>query len=374
MAEDSDLERTEPASAKRLQEAREEGQVPHSKELTTFVLLVASGGGLWAMGSSLMGHLSSMMVQGLSVGRALAFDDPIKMLQRLSQLTSDMLLAFLPFFLLMLVVVLATPLLLGGWVFTLKPLQPDFGKLNPLSGLGKMFSVNSLVELAKAIMKSLLIGGVAIWVIWYDRGSIVGLVQESLHPALAHLAHMTMLTFFVIVGAMALIVVVDVPFQLWSYNDKLKMSKEELRKEAKETEGNPEIKGRIRSQQREMARRRMMAEIPKADVVVTNPTHYAVALRYEDKMGAPTVVASGSHLLAAKIREVAEEHQVPILEAPPLARALYFNTEIGDQIPESLYAAVAEVLAYVYRLKLGMASELPTDLPVPPELDPGETE
>lgn len=374
MAEDSDLERTEPASAKRLQEAREEGQVPHSRELSTFVLLMAAGGGLWGMGSQLMGHLSNMMMQGLMVERTLAFDDPMLMIQRLYALSSDALFTFLPFLLLMLVVVLASPLLLNGWVFSVKPLQPNFEKLNPLEGIAKMFSLNSLVELAKAILKSLLIGGVAVWVIWYNRNSFMGFVDEPLHAALAHLGHMTMFTFFAIVGSMALIVAVDVPFQLWSHSNKLKMTKEELRKEAKETEGNPEVKGRIRSQQREMARRRMMAEIPKADVVVTNPTHYAVALRYQENMGAPKVVASGAHLLAARIREIAEESSVPILEAPPLARALYFHTDIGDEIPEPLYAAVAEVLAYVYQLKRGMDAAPPADLPVPTELDPGETE
>jgi flagellar biosynthetic protein FlhB len=335
---------------------------------------MAAGGGLWAMGSQLMGHLSSMMSQGLTVERALAFDDPAQMIRRFYTLASDVLFAFLPFLMLMFVVVLASPLLLNGWVFTLKPLQPKFEKLNPIEGFGKLFSVNSLVELAKAILKSILIGGVAVWVIWYNRSSFIGFVDEPLHAALAHLAHMAMFTFFSIVGAMALIVAIDVPFQLWSYNDKLKMSKEELRREGKETEGNPEVKGRIRSQQREMARRRMMAEIPKADVVVTNPTHYAVALRYQENLGAPKIVASGAHLLASRIREIAEENFVPVLEAPPLARALYFNTEIGDEIPESLYAAVAEVLAYVYQLKQGMDVAPPSDLPVPGELDPGEAE
>ena len=374
MAEESDLERTEPASAKRLQEAREEGQVPHSRELSTFVLLLAAGGGLWAMGSQIMGHLSGLMSVGMTVSRALAFEDPKGMIGRFHLLASDALIVFLPFLLLMLVVVLATPLLLNGWVFTLKPLQPAFSKLNPMEGMAKLFSLNSLIELVKAILKSLLIGGVAVWVIWHNRNDFLGLAHESLNGALAHLAHLTIFTFFVVVGAMMLIVVVDVPFQLWNHANKLKMTKEEVRKEAKETEGNPEIKGRIRRQQREMARRRMMAEIPRADVVVTNPTHYAVALRYQENMGAPQVVASGAHLLAAKIREIAAEAGVPILEAPPLARALYFNTEIGDNIPESLYAAVAEVLAYVYQLKRGVDISPPTDLQVPSELDPGESE
>ncbi len=374
MAEESDLERTEPASAKRLQEAREEGQVPHSRELTTFVLLLASGGALWGMGSKIMEHLSGMMSQGMVVGRSLAFENPLGMLERLHALAVDVLFAFLPFFLLVIVVVLASPLLLNGWVFTLKPLQPDLSKLNPIEGISRLFSITSFVELAKAILKSILIGGVAVWVIWYNRAAFLGLVHEPMHAALAHFAHLAMFTFFAILGSMMLIVAVDVPFQLWNHGKKLKMTKEEVRKEAKETEGNPEVKGRIRRQQREMARRRMMAEIPKADVVVTNPTHYAVALRYRDDMPTPKVVASGAHLLAIRIREIAEENSVPILEAPPLARALYFNTDVGDDIPEPLYLAVAEVLAYVYQLRQGMTVSPPSHLAVPAELDPGEDE
>ena len=191
---------------------------------------------------------------------------------------------------------------------------------------------------------------------------------------LAHLGHMMAVSFLEIVGSMLLIVAVDIPYQKWDYKDKLKMTKDEVKQENKEDNGSPEVKGKIRQMQREMARRRMMAEIPKADVVVTNPTHYAVALRYQENMGAPKIVASGAHLLAGRIREIAEENSIPILEAPPLARALYFNAEVGDEIPEALYAAVAEVLAYVYQSKRGMHAQLPVNLPVPRELDPGASE
>ena len=374
MAEDKD-QRTEAPSGRRLEKARaEEGQVPHSRELSTFSLLIASGAGLWAMGSHLMGYLSDMMTQGLVFERALAFDDPFLMIQRLYVLASHTLLAFLPFMILLIIVVLVSPQLIGGWVFSLKRLRFNLGALNPFAGLARMFSKNGLVELGKATLKALLVGGVAAFVIWYNKGVFFDLAREPLNLGLAHLGHVAAVSFMEIVGSMILIVAVDIPYQLWDYKDKLKMTKDEVKQENKEEYGSPEVKGKIRQMQREAARRRMMAEIPKADVVVTNPTHYAVALSYQENMGAPKVVASGAHLLAARIREVAEESRVPILEAPPLARALYFNTEIGDEIPEALYAAVAEVLAYVYQVKQGMNAQAPTDLPVPSELDPGERE
>jgi flagellar biosynthetic protein FlhB len=240
-----------------------------------------------------------------------------------------------------------------------------------------MFSTNSLVELTKALGKAIIVGGVATWVIWHHRDDVIQLASLSVTTAIAQTGYLVTGSFLAIVSGMLLIVAIDVPFQLWSHNKKLMMTKEEVRQESKETDGNPEVKGRIRSMQREAARRRMMSAIPTADVVVTNPTHYSVALKYSDKgMSAPLVVAKGSHLIAQRIREIAQENNVPILEAPPLARALHKHTEIGDSIPEALYTAVAEVLAYVYQLKRyntdgGARPEQPDNLPVPAELDPG---
>lgn len=376
MAEDSDLERTEPASPRRLEQAREEGQVPRSRELSTLAVLLAAGGGLWLMGSSLMRDLSGMVKKGLQLEPALAFE-PELMLTRLHELTLDSLLALFPFMLLVLAAALVAPLLMGGWPFTLKPVQPDFGRVNPVKGLARIFSVHSLAELAKAVAKALLVGAVAAWVMWRNKEAVLSLAMQSLEPGLFQLGHLLGWSFFAIAGALVLIAAIDVPFQIWEHRRKLKMTKEELRQEAKETEGNPQVKARIRSQQREIARRRMMSEIPKADVIVTNPTHYAVALSYrEGATRAPRVVAKGAHLLAARIRELGEEHRVPILEAPPLARALYHHTELGDEIPETLYTAVAEVLAYVYQLRRyrehgGVVPQPPQDVPVPEHLDPG---
>lgn len=379
MSEDSDLEKTEQPSQRRLDQAREEGQAARSRELSTFSVLFAGGVGLWLMGSSLSAQLTKLLRDGLTLDTTLAFNTDL-LLPRLHTLSLEALVAFLPILLLLLVTAALSPLLLNGWIFSLKTLQPNLSKLNPIAGIGRMFSVNSLVELGKAIAKSLVVGGVGAWVIWHNKDSVMMLIAEPLITALPHLGYLLWISFATIMGGMLLIALVDVPFQLWEHNKKLKMTKEEVRQEARESEGDPQVKGRIRSMQREMARRRMMSNIPTADVVVTNPTHYAVALSYSEKgLGAPVVVAKGSHLLAARIREIAIQNNVPILEAPPLARALHKHTELGQAIPEALYNAVAEVLAYVYQLRRyrqgsGVMPEAPHDLPVPPQLDPASDE
>lgn len=377
MAEDSDLERTEPASPRRIEQAREKGQVARSRELTTFAVLLAGGAGLIFMGGTLIEKMTAMMRHGFTLTRVDAFNHLV-ILERLQQESVAVLVAFLPFLLLLVVATVASSMLLSGWLFTFQALQPDFGRLNPAKGVSRIFSWQGVVELAKAIAKSVLIGGVAAWVIWHNVGTLLGLTAEPLDMGLAHLGGLVGHTFLVVVASMVLIVAIDVPFQLWNHAKQLRMTKEEVRQEAKESEGDPHIKARIRSLQREAARKRMMAEVPQADVIVTNPTHYAVALRYQDtEMRAPRVVAKGTHLLAERIRALGEENGVPILRTPPLARALYRHTELGDEIPAALYTAVAEVLAYVYQLRTfrahgGTQPKLPGALPVPPELDPGE--
>lgn len=375
MAEDSDLERTEPASSRRIEQAREKGQVARSRELSTFTVLIAAGAGLMMMGPQLMDSLAGVMRGGLVLDRAAAFDTSM-MLSRFHQLSLSALVALFPFILLMVVAAIFAPMVLSGWLFTFQALQPDFSRLDPLKGIGRLFSKNSLVELAKALAKTALIGGVAYWVIMHNKEAMFALVGESVNQSIAHLGTLLGVTFLTIVSSMILIVAVDVPFQLWDHSSKLKMTKEEVRQENKESEGSPEVKAQIRRMQREMARRRMMAEVPKADVIVTNPTHYAVALRYQDKlMGAPIIVAKGSALIALRIRAIGEENHIPILETPPLARALFRHGELGEEIPAALYTAVAEVLAYVYQLRAyttsgGVEPQPPRVLPVPPELDP----
>lgn len=376
MAEDSDLEKTEQPSQRRLDQAREKGQVARSRELSTFTVLLAGGGVLWFMGASFTQHMVQMLRDGLTLNRDMAFNTNL-MTPRLYDLALDMLFTFSPFLLAVLLAAAFSPLLLNGWLFSVEALQPKFSKMNPVSGIARMFSRNSLVELAKAVGKAMLVGGVAAWVIWHNKEAVMALGTQAVAASIPQMGHLVGASFMMIVGAMLLIVMIDVPFQLWDHNKKLMMTKEEVRQESKETEGDPMVKGRIRSLQREAARKRMMAAIPTADVVVTNPTHYAVALKYGEKgMRAPVVVAKGSHLLALRIREIAEENHVPILEAPPLARALHKHTELGESIPEALYTAVAEVLAYVYQLHRyekqgGPRPQEPAHLPVPLELDPG---
>jgi len=376
MAEESGFERTEPASERRREQAREEGQVARSRELSTLTLLLAAGAGLWYMGAGLSEQMADMMRRAMQLSRSMAFE-PDLMLLRLKDVSLDMLLAFSPLLLLLVLASFAAELLLNGWMFTFKPLMPDFSRLDPLKGIARILSLQGVIEMLKAIIKSVLIGGIAAWVVWHNSDAVLGLVTEPLKAGVAHLVRLAGSSFLMLAGSMVLVAAVDVPFQMWDHARKLRMTREEVRQESKETEGDPQVKQRIRSQQRELARRRMMSEIPKADVVVTNPTHYAVALRYQGKaMRAPQVVAKGAHLLAQRIGEIAREHDVPVLEAPPLARALYRHADLGDEVPAALYTAVAEVLAYVYQLRRqqeagGPLPLPPESLPVPLELDPG---
>jgi len=293
----------------------------------------------------------------------------------LAEISGDALLAFSPLLAVLLVAAILPPFFLNAWVFSPKALVPDLKRLDPISGFGRLFSWNSLMELAKAILKALLVGGVAALLVWKEREEILGLLGEPLEAGIAHAGHLVSFSFLILVATLVLVVAADVPFQLWQYFDKLKMTKEEVKQEMKEMMGDPHVKGRIRSLQMQAARKRMMAAVPTANVVVTNPTHYAVALSYRAGMGAPKVVAKGVGAVALKIREVASESAVPIMEAPPLARALYKHTEIDAEIPSALYNAVAEVLAYIYQLANwrqagGVYPVPPRDLPVPPELVP----
>lgn len=383
MSEESDMERSEPASPRRLEKSRDEGQVPRSVELSTFAILMAAGTGLWLMSGHITSHLMDLMRDGMKLPPAAGFDTGL-LGERLLDQSLHALVALAPYLMLIFLVGLLAPMLLSGWLFSPKALAPDFNRINPLKGLARIFSLHGLAELVKALLKATLIGSIGAWTIWHHKEAVLSLISFPFSAGVAQTGELVAGSFLTVAGAMAFIAAVDVPFRLWDHHRKLKMTKEEVRQENKETEGDPHIKARIRAQQRSMARRRMMAQIPSADVVVTNPAHYSVALKYEEgKMRAPRVVAKGAHLVALRIREAAREHQVPLLEAPPLARALYHHAELGDEIPQTLYNAVAEVLAYVYQLRRyrqseesgqnsGPAPQTPSDLPVPPELDPGQ--
>ncbi|MFZ3116873.1 MAG: flagellar biosynthesis protein FlhB [Variovorax sp.] len=373
MAEESDLEKTESASPRRLEKAREDGDVARSRELVTLVILGAGISGLWLTSGSLGTTFGGALQHGLQFDRKSAFDAS-HMLTQTGSMVLEALLAIAPFFGMMMLAALVGPIILGGWLFSTKAIAPRFSKLNPLAGIGRMFSTQSLAELTKALAKSLLVGVVAWWVISGHIGDMVALMGEPAHRALPHAIRMVVVDCAVIAATLVIVAMIDVPYQLWSHAKKLRMSREDLRQEHKESEGDPHVKANIRRMQQQVAKRRMMAEVPKADIVVTNPTHFAVALKYRDgDMRAPRVVAKGSDLVAQRIRELAKEHNVAVLEAPPLTRALFKHTRLGDEIPAGLYTAVAEVLAWVYQLKRwkdegGDAPRTPSDLPVPSEL------
>lgn len=349
MAEESDLEKTEPASSRRLEQAREEGQVPRSREIGAFLVLMVAASAFWFVGSWMMQRAAAMVRRGLTIEES-PMRDPQYVVGRLADLSLDALLSFAPLLAALILAALVSPFFLGSWNFSLKALNPDLERLDPIKGLSRLFSWNGLNELVKAVAKALLVGGVAIWVLWSERNELFALFGLNIEVGLASAGRLVNFSFLVIVLAMVLIVAIDVPYQLWHYHDKLKMSKEEVKQEGKELEGNPQIKGRIRQLQREAARKRMMSTVPTADVIVTNPTHYAVALAYKSGMGAPKVLAKGIGEIALKIREIGAQNGVTLLEAPPLARALYRHAELDQEIPTTLYAAVAEVLAYVYQL------------------------
>lgn len=376
MAEESDSDKTEAPSARRLEQAREEGQVPQSRELSTFLVTMTGAVTLWALGGWFSERMQDVVQRGFRFEREVAFDLALMLGVLRGQLT-DALLTLAPLFVVLVIAAVAGPLALGGINFAPKALGPNFGRMNPLNGLGRMFSTHGLMEMFKAILKSLVIGGVAASVLWSQREHLFSLMMTPVELGMTGFASTVMYAGVLIAASLGLLALMDVPFQLWQYNKRLRMTKEEVKRESKEQEGDPQVKGRIRALQREMARRRMMAEVPQADVVVTNPTHFSVALKYDAaRMGAPMVVAKGRGEVALKIRELAREHDVPLLEAPPLARALFHHCELEQVIPAALYTAVAEVMAYVYQLDQwmkdgGVPPQEPTALAVPPELDPG---
>ncbi|HIH2653018.1 TPA: flagellar biosynthesis protein FlhB [Burkholderia cenocepacia] len=376
MADESDLDKTEAATPRRREKAREEGQVARSRELASFALLAAGFYGAWLLAGPSGEHLQAMLRGAFTFDRATAFDTH-RMLSAAGSASLEGFAALLPLLALTGVAALLAPMALGGWLISQKTFELKFDRLNPISGLGRIFSIQGPIQLGMSIAKTLVVGGIGGIAIWRSKDELLGLATQPLGAALPDALHLVAVCCGTTVAGMLVVAGLDVPYQLWQYNKKLRMTKEEVKREHRENEGDPHVKGRIRQQQRAIARRRMMAAVPKADVVVTNPTHFAVALQYTDgEMRAPKVVAKGVNLVAARIRELAAEHNVPLLEAPPLARALYHNVELEREIPGSLYSAVAEVLAWVYQLKRfrsegGAFPAVPVDLDVPAELDKG---
>jgi flagellar biosynthetic protein FlhB len=365
VAEETGQEKSEEPTAKRLREAREKGDVPRSKELTTTVLLMAAAASAYIFGEQVARQMAAMMTFNFDLDKQ-TISDPSQMIAYLVQSLFESFLSLWGLFLLLVIAALVGPIALGGWNFSGQALQPKGSRINPLSGLKRMFSLNALAELFKGLAKFLVVGTVAVVVLLMDRPELTSLAKQNIELAMVHAVDILAWSFLLMSAAMILISVVDVPFQVYSYTKKLKMTLQEVKDEMKNTEGKPEVKGRIRQLQREMSQRRMMQDVPEADVVITNPTHYSVAVRYDQARGnAPYIVAKGVDFVALKIRELAQEHDVPILVSPALARALYHASEVGDEVPVGLYKSVAQVLAYVYQLRR-YKDRLEDDEPAPP--------
>lgn len=352
MAENENgAEKSEEPTEKRKQDSRKKGEIARSRELNTLAVVLAGTGGLLSFGGAVGQRIMQVMHKNFSLPRELLLDErymAISLLQS-AQMAGD---ALIPLFVVLLMAAIIGPVALGGWLFSMEALAPKFSRMNPLSGLKRMFSMKSIVELLKALGKFFIVLAVALFVLARARDELIKFASEPLEMAILHSMQVVGWSALWLACGLIIIAAVDVPFQMWDSKQKLKMTKQEVRDEYKDTEGKPEVKGRIRQLQREMAERRMMSAVPEADVIITNPTHFAVALKYDAEQGqAPVLLAKGGDYLALKIREIGNEHKIILLESPALARAVYYSTEVDQEIPAGLYLAVAQVLAYVYQLR-----------------------
>jgi flagellar biosynthetic protein FlhB len=351
MADGTDAERTEEPTARRLQEARERGQVPRSQELGNFATMIGGSAVLLATGAHLVARLADMMRSGFEIDAA-GLADPGSMLTRLGADLGAALLLLLPVFGALVILILAAAVALGGWNFSPRALAPDFTRLDPLAGLRRLFGSRGVSDLLKALLKCVVVGAVCAAVCMHLFDAVIALGHMTPKAAIGRGAELLAWAFVCLCASLGVIALVDVPLQVFQFNRAMRMTRQEVRDEAKDSEGRPETKRRIRQMQQQLARRRMMHKVPTADVVIVNPTHFAVALKYDPaKMRAPRVLAKGVDLVALNIRRIAEEHRVPIFDSPRLARALYRSTDLDKEIPTALYMAVAQVLSYVFRIR-----------------------
>jgi flagellar biosynthetic protein FlhB len=372
---ESSQDRNLPASERKLQKAREEGQVARSSDLTHLAVLGAGAAAMLSLSPLLFDRLK------LALGQQLSFDatavlQPGTMLERLQNMALAGLLGSIGFAAIIMTAVVLSAVAAGGWVASLKPVMPDFSRLSPLKGLSGLFSKKKLAEVVKMTLVSIILMAIAAVFLKSSIDTIAALVLQPSSAALRHLMDWLTTGLGLLLLVILLVALIDMPLQNFLHKSQLKMSRQEMKDEHKESEGNPQMKGRMRARQREIAQRGSIRAVPKADFVLMNPTHYAVAIQYDETtMDAPRVISKGADLLAMKIRDIAKAHEIPVLQSPPLARALYANAELDENIPAALYAAVAQVLAYVYRLKAAMRGEgpMPDEVPepfVPPGLDP----
>lgn len=374
MAEsESGQDKTEDPTEKRKKDSREKGEIARSKELNTLAVMLAGAGGLLIYGGGLALDLMELMKLNFALPREVLLS-PGAMGLYLLHSGKIAILAVQPVLITLLLAALIGPVSLGGWLFAPGSMAPKFSRLNPGPGLKRMFSSKALVELLKALAKFILILFVALTVLSSDIDDLLRIAHEPLESAIIHSVQLVGWSSLWMACGLIIIAAVDAPIQLWEAHKKLLMSKQEVRDEHKDQEGRPEVKQRIRQLQREMSQRKMMAAVPDADVVITNPTHYAVALKYDpEKGGAPMLLAKGSDFTALKIREIAVANDILLLESPELARSIFYSTDLDQEIPAGLYLAVAQVLAYVYQIRQyragkGKRPEPLKDLPIPPEL------
>ena len=376
MAESSDgQEKTEEPTGKRISDARKKGQLPRSREAGTFFVLLSGVASIWLVSPFLGEGMTTLMKHSFTLTKSQAFDT-YEMGRVFFQ---DIVLVAIPLLTIcfsMLVAAFIGNIMIGGMNFSTEAMMPKPDKLNPINGFKRIFSMNSIVELIKSIAKVACIGSICYFLISGRINEILRLSYIDVFAAVRDAMNILFIFMVIIVSAMIPIIMIDVPFQYWQYRQQLRMTKQELKDEMKETEGNPQIKSRMKRMQYEMAARRMMSKVPTADVVVTNPTHYAVALSYDPNGElAPVVVAKGVDEVAEKIKEIAREYKIPVMQLPPLARSLYYTTDLDREIPRGLFQAVAQVLAWVMGTKAyneGKAPNRPRDLdkdlPIPDEL------
>lgn len=371
--EDSAQEKTEEPTAKRQEKAREDGQIPRSKELTTSAVLIVGCVGLLMFGADISKGLADILKFNFTLDRETIFDTNA-MLGHLGSSFYLGLKILLPLFAVLLIAAIAGPIALGGWLFSAKSIAPKLSRMDPVAGLKRMFSVKSLVELVKAIGKVGVVVAFAFVLLNYMKEDLLGLGFESVERGMAHSVYMSVVAAIIISASTLVIAAIDIPFQIWDNVKKLRMTRQEVKDEMKDSEGKPEVKGRIRQLQYEMAQNRMMAAVPEADVVITNPTHFSVALKYDpNAMETPILLAKGVDHMAMKIREIAKANNIEFIQSPLLARAIYHTTEVDSEIPQGLYVAVAQVLAYVFQIReyrrgRGERPTYPRNPPVPKDM------
>jgi len=372
MAESDGQEKTEEPTGKRLQDSREKGQVARSRELNTMLVMLAGACGLLLMGNNIVEDLARLTTDSLTIPREILFDDK-SLLNTFVSTVTDAIILLVPFLIVMVIVAALAPLLISGWTFSMQALSFKWDKIDPIKGIKRILAWTSVMELLKALAKFVLVLFAVSIFLWHKKDDYLLLSKQSFEVGLAHAVSNIGWAFLLISMVLIIVAMLDVPFQIWNHSKQLRMTKQEVRDENKDTEGNPEVRGRVRQMQQEISKRRMMEKIPTADVIVTNPTHYAVALKYDqDAMKAPIVVAKGADLMAQQIRNIGTINNIPMVSAPPLARSLYHSVKLDQEIPSGLYLAVAQLLAYVYQLNNITGSknnklDVP-DFPIPEDL------